>query len=225
MSLRGMSRYSVFLPDEAQELRRQQVGAAPSHPDSTMIKTFLETEVGENPKKGLAQMYENGNLQNGIRVQMRQVQLVEIKETAEKGGDGKSKTTNKKRNINDRLMGILCWNGDAATNSPRAELFWKQNPNLNEMKEVRFRNDRHMVTSEWQLAIGVDRRDDCSNGALPLPLWRHRNLSSETSRIKISGKQRSGSKVKGEVRAQKSKKHVGHIGVSINGVSRVEHYF
>jgi hypothetical protein len=91
MSLRGMSRYSVFLPDEAQELRRQQVGAAPSHPDSTMIKTFLETEVGENPKKGLAQMYENGNLQNGIRVQMRQVQLVEIKETAEKGEMGRAR--------------------------------------------------------------------------------------------------------------------------------------
>jgi hypothetical protein len=43
----------------------------PSHLGPTMIKIFLETEVGENPEKGLAQMYENGNLQNGIRVQMR----------------------------------------------------------------------------------------------------------------------------------------------------------
>jgi hypothetical protein len=80
----------------------------PSHPGPTMIKIFPETEVGENPEKGLKQMYENGNLQNGIRVQMRQVQLVEINETAEKGGDGKSKPTNKKRNVNDRFMGILC---------------------------------------------------------------------------------------------------------------------
>jgi hypothetical protein len=139
-------------------------------------------------------MYENGNLQNEIRVQMCQVQFVEIKETAEKGGDGKSKTTNKKRNVNERFMGILCQNGDAAANPPRAELFWKQNPNVNEMKKVGFRNDGHMVTSEWQLAVGVDKRDDCSNGALPLPLWRHRNLSGGTSRIEISGKQRSGSK-------------------------------
>jgi hypothetical protein len=187
-----------------------------------MTKIFPETEVGENPEKGLAQMYENGNLQNGIRVQMRQVQLIEIKETDEKGGDGKSKTMNKKRNVNDRFMGILFRNGDAAANPPRAELFWKQNPNFNEMKKVGFKNDRHMVTSEWQLAVGVDRRDDCSNGALPLPLWRHCNLSGGTSRIKILGKQRSGSKGKSEVRAQKSKKHVS---VSINGVSRVGHYF
>jgi hypothetical protein len=125
---------------------------------------------------------------------MRQVQFIEIKETAEKGGDEKSKTTNKKRNINDRFMGILYRNGDAATNSLRAELFWKQNPNVNEMKEVKFRNDGHMVTSEWQLAVGVDRRDDRSNGALSLPLRRHHNLSGGTSRIEISGKQKSGSR-------------------------------
>jgi hypothetical protein len=64
-------------------------------------------------------MYKNGNLQDGIRVQMSQVQLVEIKEAAEKGRDKKSKTANKKRNVNDRFMGILCRNGDASTNSPR----------------------------------------------------------------------------------------------------------
>jgi hypothetical protein len=79
---------------------------------------------------------------------MRQVEFVEIKETAEKGGDRKSKTTNKKMNVNDRFIGILCRNGDAATNPPRAELFWNQNPNVNKMKEVGFRNDGHMVTSE-----------------------------------------------------------------------------
>jgi hypothetical protein len=129
-------------------------------------------------------MYKNGNLHNGIRVQMRQVQLIKIKETAEKGGDRKSKPTNKKRNVNDRFMGILCRNGDVTANPPRIELFWKQNPNFNEM-EAGFRNDRHMVTSKWKLAVGVDGRDDCSNGALPLLLWRHRNLSGGTSKIEI----------------------------------------
>jgi hypothetical protein len=69
------------------------------------------------------------------------------------------------------------------------------------MKEVGFRNDRHMITSEWQLAVGVDRWDDCINDALPLPLWRHRNFSNGTSMIEISRKQRSGSKGKSEVRA------------------------
>jgi hypothetical protein len=153
---------------------------------------------------------------------MSQVQFVEIKEAMEKGGDGKSKVANKKRNVNDRFMGILCQNGDATANSPRAELFWKQNPNVNKMKEVRFRDDGHVVTLEWQLAVGVDRWDDCRNGALPLPLRRQRGLAGESSRIEISGKQRSGSRRKSEVRAQKSKMHVG---ASINGVSRVGHYF
>jgi hypothetical protein len=45
---------------------------------------------------------------------------------------------NKERNINDRFMGILYRNGDPAANSPRAELFRKQNPNVNKMKEIRF---------------------------------------------------------------------------------------
>jgi hypothetical protein len=87
-----------------------------------MIKLFPETKVGENPEKGLAQMYENGNLQNGIRVQMHQVQLIEIKETMD-GGDGKGKPTKEKRNVNDIFMGILCWNSDTAANPLRAELF------------------------------------------------------------------------------------------------------
>jgi hypothetical protein len=91
------------------------------------------------------------------------------KEAAEKGGDGKSKP-NEKWNINGRFMSVLYRNSDTAADPPRAELLRKQNPNLNEMKKVRFRDDRHMVTSEGQLAVGVDGRDDCSSGALPLPL-------------------------------------------------------
>jgi hypothetical protein len=81
--------------------------------------------MGENPKIGLTQMYKNGNLQDGIRVQMGQVQFVEIKEAAEKGRNRKSKAVNKKGNINDRFMGILCRNSDPATNLPGAELFRK----------------------------------------------------------------------------------------------------
>jgi hypothetical protein len=103
-----------------------------------MIQVFPETEMGENPEKGLTQMYKNGNLQDGIRVQMSQVQFIEIKEAAEKGRDGKSMTTNKERNVNNRCMGILCRNGDPAANLLRAELFRKQNPNVDKMKEIRF---------------------------------------------------------------------------------------
>jgi hypothetical protein len=129
---------------------------------------------------------------------------------------------NKERNVHNRFMSILCQNGDTAANPPRAELFWEQNPNFNEMKKVRFRNNTHVITSKGKLAIGVDERDERSSGTLPLPFWRHRNFSGGMNMLEISRKRRSGSKAKSEVRAQKSKKHVG---AGINGVSLVEHYF
>jgi hypothetical protein len=172
-----------------------------------MIKIFPKSEVGENPEKGLAQMYKNGNLQNGIRVQMHQVQLIEIKETAEKGGDGNSKPANEKGNVNNRFMGILYRNGDTTANSSRAELLRKQNPNLNKMKKIGFRNDRHVITSEGKLAIGVDGRDECSSGALPLPLGGHRNFfSSGGSGLGNSGEAGEREKRESEARARKSKK-------------------
>jgi hypothetical protein len=83
-------------------------------------------------------MYKNGNLQDGYRVKMGQVQFVEIKEAAEKGRNGKSKAANNKENVNNRFMGILCRTGDPTTNLPRAELFRKQNSNIDKVKEVRF---------------------------------------------------------------------------------------
>jgi hypothetical protein len=98
---------------------------SPSHSGPTMIQVLPETKMGENPKIGLTQMYKNGNLQDGIRVQLGQVQFIEIKEAAEKGRNGKSKAANKKGNVNDRFVGILCRNSDPTANSPRAELFRK----------------------------------------------------------------------------------------------------
>jgi hypothetical protein len=81
--------------------------------------------MGENLEIGLTQMYKDGNLQDRIRVQVGQVQIVEIKEAAEEGRNGKSKVVDKKRNIDDGLMGVLRQNSDPAANPPRAELFWK----------------------------------------------------------------------------------------------------
>jgi hypothetical protein len=88
-------------------------------------------------------------------------------------------------------MSVLCRNSDTAADPPRTELFWKLNPNLNKMEKVGFRDNRHVVTSEWKLTVGVDRRDDCSSGALHLPLGSHHDLSGGTSGLGISGKQRS----------------------------------
>ena len=87
---------------------------------------------------------------------MGQVNVVEIKETAEKGRDGKAKAAEKKRGVNYRLVGILCRDSDPMTNPPRTKLPWGKNPDGHEVEEVRFGDNRHVVTCERQLAVGVD---------------------------------------------------------------------
>jgi hypothetical protein len=57
--------------------------------------------VWQNTKESFAQVNKNGNLQNGIRIQMGQIQVIEIKETAEERRNGKSKVANEKSNVND----------------------------------------------------------------------------------------------------------------------------
>jgi hypothetical protein len=81
-------------------------------------------------------MNENRNLQNGIGIQVGQIQAIEIKETAKKGGNRKSKTAEKKRNINNGFVGVLCWNSDPVANPPRTELLRRKNSDGYEMKEV-----------------------------------------------------------------------------------------
>ena len=105
----------------------------------------------------------NGNLQNGIGIQMGQIKVIEIKETAEKGRNRKSEVAEKKRNINHGFVGVLCWNSDPVANPPRTELPRGKDPDGHEMEEVRLGDNRHMVTCERQLAVGIDGGDD-SNG-------------------------------------------------------------
>jgi hypothetical protein len=109
-----------------------------------------------------------------------------------KRGNGKSKPPDKKRDVDNRFMGVLYWNSDPAADPPRTEFFWQQNPNLNKVEKVRFEDNRHVVTNKRKLTIGVDGRDDRSNGALPLPHGSHRNLSNGMSGLRIVGKQQSG---------------------------------
>jgi hypothetical protein len=81
--------------------------------------------MGKNPEVGLTQMNKNGNLQDRIGIQVGQVQIVKIKETAEEGRNGKSETMDKEGNINDGLMSVLCQNSNSAANPPRTEFFWE----------------------------------------------------------------------------------------------------
>jgi hypothetical protein len=65
-----------------------------------------------------------------------QIQIVEIKDAAEEGRNGKSKTADEERNVDDRLVGIFCRNSDPTTNSPRTELFWRKNSNIDKAEEI-----------------------------------------------------------------------------------------
>jgi hypothetical protein len=52
--------------------------------------------VWQNAKESFTQMNKNRNLQNGIGIQMGQIQVIEIKETTEKRRNGKSKAAMRK---------------------------------------------------------------------------------------------------------------------------------
>jgi hypothetical protein len=146
--------------------------------------------VWQNTKESFAQVNKNGNLQNEIRIQMGQIQVIEIKETAEKRRNGKSKAADKKRNVNDGFVGVFCRNSDPVVDPPRIELLRRKNSNGYEMEKVRFRDDRHVVTCERQLTVGIDRRNDCDGQTLGFPLGRHINLTGEQSGGSIAREQR-----------------------------------
>jgi hypothetical protein len=135
-------------------------------------------------------MNKNRNLHNGIGIQMGLIQVIEIKETAEERRNGKSKAANEKRNVNDGFVGVFCRNSDPTADPPRTELLRRKNSDGYEMEKVGFRDDRHVVTYEGQLTIGIDRRNDCGRRTRGFPLGRHLNLAGEQSGGNIAREQR-----------------------------------
>jgi hypothetical protein len=112
--------------------------------------------VWQNTKESFAQVNKNGNLQNRIGIQVGQIQVIEVKETAEERGNWKSKAVDEKRNVNDGFVGVFCRNSDPTADPPRTELLRRKNSDGYEMEKVRFRDNRHMVTCERQLTVGID---------------------------------------------------------------------
>ena len=153
-----------------------------------MIQVLPQTEVRKNSKVGFTQMNKDRNLQNRVGIQMSQIQIVKVKETAKEGRNGKSKAADKKRDVNNGLVGILCRDSNPTTNPPRAKLLRRKNSDRDKMEKVRLGNNRHMITCERQLAVGIDGRNNRSGGILTLPLGRHLNLVGELSGSKIKGK-------------------------------------
>jgi hypothetical protein len=116
-------------------------------------------------------------------------------------------------------VGILCWNSDPVANPPRAELLRRKDPDGHEMEKVRLRNNRHMVTYERQLAVGVDRGNHSSGRTRGLPLGRHLNSTGEQRGSRIAKGQRGSEGRKARTRAQKAEAAEGavHMGLSRGG--------
>jgi hypothetical protein len=84
-------------------------------------------------------------------------------------------------------VGILCRNGNPTPDSPRTQLFWRKNTSFDEVQKVSHGNNRHVVTGEWKLAVGIDWRDDQNSNNLSLPLGRHHGLSNDVGGLRNSG--------------------------------------
>jgi hypothetical protein len=101
-----------------------------------MIQVLPQTEMRKNSKVGFAQMNKDRNLQNRVGIQMSQIQMVKVKETAKEGRNGKSKVADKKRDVDNRLMGILCRDSNPTTDPPRAKFLQRKNSDRDKMEKI-----------------------------------------------------------------------------------------
>jgi hypothetical protein len=84
-------------------------------------------------------------------------------------------------------VGILYQNSNSAPDSPGAQFFWRKNTNFNKVQKVSFGNNRHMVTGEWKLVVGIDWRDDRNSSTLFSPLGCYHDLSNDADGFRNSG--------------------------------------
>jgi hypothetical protein len=92
-----------------------------------MIQVLPQTEVRKNSKVGFAPMNKDRNLQNRVGIQVSQIQFVKVTDTAKEGRNRKSKAADKKRDVNNGLVSILCRDSNPTTNPPRAKLLRRKN--------------------------------------------------------------------------------------------------
>jgi hypothetical protein len=161
-------------------------------------------------------MNKDRYLQNGIGIQMGQIQAIEIKETAEKRRNGKSKAAEEKRNVDDGFVSVLCWNSDPTADPPGTELLRRKNPDRYKVEKVGFRDNRHMVTCKRQLTVGVDGRDDHDGRTRSFPLGRHFNLVGEQRGSSVARERRRPGCRKARTRARNVEAHDStvHMGFS-----------
>jgi hypothetical protein len=74
-----------------------------------------------NSKVSFTNMHEDGDLENGIGVQVSQIERIEIKEATEKGGNRQTQAPDQERKENHILMGILHGHDNSLPNMPRTQ--------------------------------------------------------------------------------------------------------
>jgi hypothetical protein len=94
----------------------------------------------------------------------------------------------KKKKIYPQIQGVT--DSGPTADPPGTKLLQRKNSDGDKVKKVGFRNNRHVVTCERQLTVGVDRRNDRSRQIQVFPLGRHFNFADKLSGSKIARKHR-----------------------------------
>jgi hypothetical protein len=93
---RDLKIFSLPSTTHLQTSTPNQLMLPPGHSRATVIQILPQSKMGQHAKKSFTQMNINGNLQNGIGIQMSQIKTIEIKEAAEKGEMGRPRPRRRK---------------------------------------------------------------------------------------------------------------------------------
>jgi hypothetical protein len=148
--------------------------------------------------------------------------MIEIKETTEEMRNRKSKVADERRNIDNGLMGVLRRDNDPTADPPRTKFLRRKNSDGDEVKKVGLRNNRHVVTYERQLAVGIKGRNGHGRCTLILPLGRHLNLDARGRRKRDHKKAEKAWMQKSKTRAQNAEARDGAVQM---GFSRARCHF
>jgi hypothetical protein len=72
----------------------------PGHPRTAVIQILPQAKMRQHAKISFAKVNENRDLENGVRVQVSQVDVIKIKDTTEKRRYGKAEAAKKERSVN-----------------------------------------------------------------------------------------------------------------------------
>jgi hypothetical protein len=72
----------------------------PGHPRTAVIQILPQAKMRQHAKISFAKVNENRDLENGVRVQVSQIDVIKIKDSTEKRRYGKAEAAKKERSVN-----------------------------------------------------------------------------------------------------------------------------